>query len=85
MKRCAEWNGSRWSSSASFKSRKSIHMHFGARLFTAFGVVALVMGGVANSGVTAAAETDSVGHVYVNDNTAGATRWPASTATPTVR
>ena len=34
---------------------------------------------------TAAAASRVVGHLYVNDNTAGPTRSPGSTATPTAR
>jgi 6-phosphogluconolactonase (cycloisomerase 2 family) len=46
-------------------------MHFGARLFSALGFVALVVAGAQSATVTASADSDSAGRVYVNDNTAG--------------
>jgi len=46
-------------------------MHFGARILSALGLLMLVVTGAAVTTVSAFAKSDSAGHVYVNDNTAG--------------
>ena len=46
-------------------------MNVRARVTGAIGLIVLIMAGVAGTTEAAAAATDVVGHVYVNDNTAG--------------
>src|SRR2546430_11779417 len=46
-------------------------MHLHARIAGTIGVVALITAGLAGTAQVAAAASGVVGHVYVNDNTAG--------------
>ena len=59
-------------------------MHLHARIVGTIGVmVALITAGLAGTAQVAAAASGVVGHVYVNDNTAGTNTIGGSIGTPT--